>query len=291
MKSTFAQDKVTIMTAKSSPLDLMTSLDIMVQAAHEAGEAIMAYYKPGETVGPSAEVREKGANNPLTKADLEADALLRQRLLTSHPHCGWLSEETVDDPKRLQHHWVWVVDPMDGTKEFILGIPQFAISVALVEAGQPVAACIYNPATQETFTAIAKGGAQLNGQPLQASQSQSLAGASCLASRSETQRGDWESFLTEWHVTTMGSIAYKLALVASGRFDMTFTLTPKNEWDFCAGDLLVHEAGGRVTHKNGTRFQYNRAESRVRAVLATNGHLHESLLDRLITIPYSPDRH
>ncbi|MEO5334949.1 MAG: 3'(2'),5'-bisphosphate nucleotidase CysQ [Magnetococcus sp. YQC-5] len=275
----------------STTYDLMTTLAIMTQATHEAGEVIMTHYRPGETVSATAEVREKSHNNPLTKADLEADALLHQRLLASHPHCGWLSEETADNPDRLQHRWIWVVDPIDGTKEFIMGIPQFAISVALVAEGQPVAACIHNPASKETFTALAGGGAAFNGTTMHTSVNQELIGASCLASRSETQRGDWNGFKNEWQITTMGSIAYKLALVASGRFDMTFTLTPKNEWDFCAGALLVQEAGGRITHKNGDLLQFNQANPSVRSVLASNGPLHSQLLVRLRDIPYAPDRH
>ncbi|MBF0295674.1 MAG: 3'(2'),5'-bisphosphate nucleotidase CysQ [Magnetococcales bacterium] len=275
------------MTATS---DITTSLAIMIRACHEAGTAIMAYFRHGQAVDALAEVREKGHNNPLTKADLEADALLKQRLLAHCPECGWLSEETVDDPVRLDRRQVWVVDPIDGTKEFITGLPQFAISVALVEEGVPMAACVYNPATGETFTALAGRGAWFNGHPMCTSARQHLTGASCLASRSETRRGDWAPFLSEWRLQTMGSIAYKLALVATGRYDMTFTLTPKNEWDFCAGDLLVREAGGMVTHKTGEPCRYNRPTPRVLSLLATNGPLHAQLLDRLKDIPYSPDR-
>ncbi|MEO5345675.1 MAG: 3'(2'),5'-bisphosphate nucleotidase CysQ [Magnetococcus sp. YQC-9] len=270
---------------------LSESLAIMTAAAHEAGEAIMRYFRLGQTVSALAEVREKGFDNPLTKADLEADALLRERLLGSHPHCGWLSEETVDNPDRLAQRAIFVVDPIDGTKEFIAGLPQFALSLALVEEGLPVAACIHNPATNETFTALGGGGSRLNGVPIQVTERRVLHGATCLASRSETARGDWEPFLSEWQVQTMGSIAYKLALVASGRFDMTFTLSPKNEWDFCAGDLLVREAGGRVTHKSGARFRYNQSNPTVRSVLATNDALHAPLLARLTDIPFAPDRH
>ncbi|NGZ07715.1 MAG: 3'(2'),5'-bisphosphate nucleotidase CysQ [Magnetococcales bacterium] len=270
---------------------LSDSLAIMIQAAQEAGAVIMRYFRPGQSVLASAQVREKGHNNPLTRADLEADALLHQRLLSTHPGCGWLSEETVDHPDRLRHARIFVVDPIDGTKEFIAGLPQFALSLALVEQGQPIAACIHNPATQETFTALAGHGALLNNQPIQVTNRQDLSGASCLASRSETGRGDWEPFRQEWRIQTMGSIAYKLALVACGRFDMTFTLSPKNEWDFCAGLLLVQEAGGRVTHKSGAAFDFNQINPMVRSVLATNGLLHDALLLRLEALPYAPDRH
>ncbi|MBF0214376.1 MAG: 3'(2'),5'-bisphosphate nucleotidase CysQ [Magnetococcales bacterium] len=270
---------------------LPDTLATMIRAAHEAGVVIMSYFRPGQTVRANAEVRDKGLDNPLTKADLEADALLRHRLLTSHPHCGWLSEETVDHPERLDREQIFVVDPIDGTKEFIAGIGQFALSLALVEQGRPVLACVHNPATGETFTAIRGKGTRLNDQPVRTSLRRELDGASCLASRSETARGDWEPFLHAWRIQTMGSIAYKLALVSCGRFDMTFTLSPKNEWDFCAGELLVQEAGGQVTHKDGTPFRYNQVNPLVRSVLATNGPLHAPLLARLIDTPLAPDRH
>ncbi len=279
------------MTAFSAEPDLATLHTLMTQATREAGEAIMHYYRPGESIASSVHLRDKCHNNPLTQADLEADTLLRHRLLDATPHFGWLSEETVDHPDRLSKQWTWVVDPIDGTKEFITGLPQFAISVALVNNGKPVAACIYNQATQELYTAIQGDGDRLNDQPIQTSSRQQLMGASCLASRSETQRGEWQPFLNEWQIQTMGSIAYKLALVASGHYDMTFTLTPKNEWDFCAGTLLIQEAGGQVSHKNGEPFCFNQIKPGIRALLATNGSLHAQLLTRLKDVPFSPDRH
>lgn len=266
-------------------------LTIMEAAALAAGEVVMRYYRAGQPVSDQADVRHKGENNPLTKADLEADHLLHHRLLAAFPDYGWLSEETVDNPARLNKKRVWVVDPIDGTKEFIAGLPQFAISIGLVEEGEPIAACVYNPAAKELFLASRNGGATLNHHPIQTTSRTQLAKANCLASRSETKRGDWNGFKEAFTLTTMGSIAYKLSLIAAGRFDMTFTLTPKNEWDFCAGALLVAEAGGVVSHKDGTPCRYNRECSRVRSLLASNGPLHPPLLERLRDIPYGPDRH
>ena len=271
----------------------MEAIDITVmeQAAIAAGKVIMQYFRDGQQVSNAADVRQKSPNNPLTKADLEADKLLRNMLLAAHPDYGWLSEETVDNADRLSKKRVWVVDPIDGTKEFITGIPQFAISIGLVEDGLPIAACVHNPAAEETFLAILGQGASCNHQPITTTSNDQLSGASCLASRSETKRGDWDSFQHEFKLTTMGSIAYKLSMVAAGKYDMTFTLTPKNEWDFCAGELLVREAGGKVTHKDGSHCTFNNKNSRVRSLLASNGKLHDSLLQRLQDIPYGPDRH
>ncbi|MBF0358908.1 MAG: 3'(2'),5'-bisphosphate nucleotidase CysQ [Magnetococcales bacterium] len=271
----------------------MESVDItiMEEAAVAAGKIIMQYYREGQQVTNTAEVRHKSLNNPLTKADLEADLLLNKMLLEARPDYGWLSEETIDNPDRLTKKRVWVVDPIDGTKEFIAGLPQFAVSIGLVEDGKPIAACVHNPAAGETFLAVLGGGTSLNRQPVQTSPRSQLTGSTCLASRSETKRGDWDVFKGEFDLTIMGSIAYKLALVSAGHYDITFTLTPKNEWDFCAGELLVTEAGGQVTHKDGSKCRYNKKNPRVKSLLATNGSIHSSLLQRLEDIPYGPDRH
>ncbi|MBF0370461.1 MAG: 3'(2'),5'-bisphosphate nucleotidase CysQ [Magnetococcales bacterium] len=270
---------------------LESDLSLMVDAAKRAGAATMRYHRPGKQVSSAANVREKSADNPLTQADLEADTILRETLLAARPDYGWLSEETADDLNRLTRKRAWVVDPIDGTKEFIMGLPQFAVSVGLVEDGKTIAGCVYNPAADELFTAAQGQGVQLNGQPVSTSPRKDLSGATCLASNSETKRGEWDDFKKEFVITTMGSIAYKLALVAVGRFDMTFTLAPKSEWDFCAGELLVKEAGGQVTNREGEPFLFNREDIRVRTVLASNGPLHAPLLARLKDAPLSPMRH
>jgi myo-inositol-1(or 4)-monophosphatase len=269
----------------------VAEITIMEEAAIAAGKVIMQYFREGQQVTNTAEVRHKSLNNPLTKADLEADRLLNKMLLEARPDYGWLSEETIDNPDRLTRNRVWVVDPIDGTKEFIVGLPQFAVSIGLVEDGKPIAACVHNPAVGEIFLAVLGEGTTLNKQPIQTSPRTQLTGARCLASRSETKRGDWDVFKDEFDLTIMGSIAYKLALVSAGRYDTTFTLTPKNEWDFCAGELLVTEAGGQVTHKDGTNCHYNKKNPRVTSLLASNGSIHSNLLKRLENIPYGPDRH
>ncbi|MBF0161272.1 MAG: 3'(2'),5'-bisphosphate nucleotidase CysQ [Magnetococcales bacterium] len=271
--------------------DPYSDLLLMEEAARLAGAAIMRHFQLGEPLSAHLRLMDKGHNNPLTQADLAADQCLRQTLLGNRPDYGWLSEEGTDDPvARMERQRVWIVDPMDGTKEFISGLPQFAVSIGLVERGSPVAACIFNPATRELFSAVRGGGAFCNGQRLQTSRNASLQGARCLASRSETKRGEWRSFAQALHITPMGSIAYKLALVASGRYDLTFTLTPKNEWDYCAGTLLLQEAGGRVSHKEGQPCLFNQKDPKVLSVLASNGPLHEPLLLSLEQTPLSPDR-
>ncbi|MGN7611587.1 3'(2'),5'-bisphosphate nucleotidase CysQ [Magnetococcales bacterium HHB-1] len=265
-------------------------LAAMQSAARQAGVAVMKYYRPGQQVTAEANVREKSADNPLTQADLESDTILREQLMQAFPDYGWLSEETLDNLDRLKKTRVWVVDPIDGTKEFIDGIPQFAISIGLVDGGVPVAACVYNPALDEMFIASKGGGAYLNGEAIHTSTRKQLLGASCITSRSEIKRGDWVNFDGEFILAPIGSIAYKMAVAAMGRFDMTFTLTPKNEWDFCAGTLLIQEAGGQVTNKAGEPFQFNQESPLVLSVVTSNGPLHNPLLERLKDVPLTPGR-
>jgi len=135
---------------------MRSELNIAKEAAIEAGRVILNYYNG------DYEIQEKGYHNPVTTADHEADTRLKEILLNARPDYGWLSEETVDSRERLEKERVWVVDPLDGTKEFIEGVPHFVVSIALVESGQPTIGILYNPVTGETFTAAQDEGACLN---------------------------------------------------------------------------------------------------------------------------------
>ncbi|MBF0414600.1 MAG: 3'(2'),5'-bisphosphate nucleotidase CysQ [Magnetococcales bacterium] len=270
--------------------DIETHLPTMIQAARAAGALIMGHFRLGQDRSKSGKILEKGPDHPVTQADLEANEAIRNLLMASTPDYGWLSEETADSQDRLHKQRVWIVDPLDGTKEFIQGFPEFAVSIALVEEGRPVCACLYNPAKVELFTAIAGKGSRKNDRPIQTSRTTQLKHAVCLTSRSETSRGEWEPFKDEFTLKTTGSIAYKLALLASGAADFTFTLTPKNEWDVAAGILLVLEAHGQVTDKMGMRISFNQPSPKLSAILSSNGQLHPALLRRLASVPLNPDR-
>src|SRR3979490_3381094 len=200
-----------------------------IHTALEAAREVLNRFTPG-----AIEAEYKVGHDPVTEADRAVDEVLKKNLLRDGE--GWLSEETVDDFTRLDKQRVWVVDPLDGTREFVQGIPEFCVSIAMVENGIPIAGGICNPATNETFMGSLESGVTYNGKPVKPSQREKLHGASVLASRSEMKRGEWEAFKgTELNVKAMGSVAYKLALVAAGLADVTFTLTPKNEWDVAAG--------------------------------------------------------
>src|SRR5258708_38884985 len=243
-----------------------------IEAALGASRAVFSRFTPG-----AIETEYKIGHDPVTEADRALDAVLRQNLLRDGE--GWLSEESVDDPIRLQHSRAWVVDPLDGTREFVKGIPEFCVSIGFVENGRPVAGGIYNPATDETFLGAVDCGVLYNGKPSQPSQRRTLDGALILASRSEVKRGEWKPFENAaFTVRPMGSVAYKLALVSAGLADMTFTLTPKNEWDVVAGAALVLSAGGFVSTLEKTDLTANRRDPLLSGLLACGPFLKENLL-------------
>jgi myo-inositol-1(or 4)-monophosphatase len=243
-----------------------------IHAALEASRAVFARFTPGEI-----ETEYKAGHDPVTEADRALDAVLRKELLREGE--GWLSEESVDDPIRLQHSRVWVVDPLDGTREFVTGIPEFCASIGFVENGKPVAGGIFNPATDETFLGSVDAGVTYNGKPVQPSQRKNLDGALVLASRSEVKRGEWRPFEgANFKIRPMGSVAYKLALVSAGLADITFTLTPKHEWDVVAGAALVQSAGGFVSTLEKTALTANRRDPLLSGLLASGPFLKDPLL-------------
>ena len=252
----------------------MNELDVATSAAREAGDIIRSLY------GTAIAVREKGdrGDSPLTEADTRANELLANRIRSAFPDDGWMSEESVDTQERLQRRRVWIVDPLDGTKEFLRRIPELAVCVALVADGEPIVGVTYNPITDELFAAARGAPATLNGTPIRVRSTRALEAATVLASRSETERGEWRRFRGRFTIEPCGSVAYKLARVAAGTADATFTLSPKNEWDVCSSAFVIDRAGGRVTGLDGSPVRYNQPDPRLGGVIASNGALHEPLL-------------
>jgi myo-inositol-1(or 4)-monophosphatase len=227
---------------------------------------------------------DKGRGNPVTEADLAIDKQLRQVLLAARPNYGWLSEETEDEPRRLDCGRVFVVDPIDGTHGFIKGRPHFTIVAAVVEAGRPVSAAIYNPVTEELFSATKFAGASRNGETIHVSPRTGLDGARLLGPRDTADFPQWrETLPRSVTVENRASIAYRLALVADGSFDAMISLSAKYEWDVVAGDLIVSEAGGRVTAPDYAVLHYNKPKPLLQGVIAAGPALHKLLLDRLET--------
>jgi myo-inositol-1(or 4)-monophosphatase len=208
-------------------------------------------------------------------ADLEADAKIKEMLRGGFPEYGWLSEETADDGARLARDRIWIVDPLDGTKEFIKGVPEFVVAIALVERGVPVLGLTYNPIKDELFWGGRGLGCHQDGSSVRATATTGLADATVLASLSETEGAEWKAY--EGRVKAVGSVAYKLALVAAGQADATFTRMPLSEWDVAAGAALIIGAGGRITDAEGCQLCFNRSVMTIKGVIASNGLLHDEL--------------
>ena len=250
------------MTASSYAADLQRIEEALKQA-----NAVLRRFTPGEV-----EARRKIGDDPVTEADTSLDALLRELLPRDGE--GWLSEETEDDLSRLARRRVWVVDPLDGTREFVTGIPEWCVSIGLVVDGEPVAGGICNPATGETIVGARGLGVTLNGRPVRVSSRETLAGARVLASRSEVRRGEWQGYREDlFEIRPTGSVAYKLALVAAGVVDATWTLTPKHEWDVAAGVALVLAAGGAALAGSREELRFNREQPKLSRLIAANAGL------------------
>jgi myo-inositol-1(or 4)-monophosphatase len=248
-------------------------LEVAVRAARAAGAIVRGFYEGGVAV----DYKDVARDNPVTAADTQADACIRTMIRDAFPGDGWLSEETADSHERLAQRRVWIVDPLDGTKEFVQHIPELCVCIALVEDGSPVLGVSFNPITDELFAAARGGGLTVNDHAAHTSATADLRQARILASRSEDKRGEWDVFKPRVRVELTGSVAYKLALIAAGRGDGTFSLTPKHEWDICAGTALIQEGGGRITDCDGLPLRFNRERPLLPGLIATNAPLYEPI--------------
>lgn len=229
-------------------------------------------------------IERKPGGSPVTSADLAVDRFLKDRLLTARADYGWLSEETPDTPARLLTRRQFVVDPIDGTLSFMKGLPLWCVPIAVVEDGQPVAAVVHVPSAHETYTATAGGGAFLNGKPIQAAATDRLEGARILAKPGLFRQPVWTQPWPELQLEMRSALAYRLALVAAGRFDATLALTPKWDWDVCAGALLATEAGARVTDHHGQPWLFNQINPRQTSLVCATAGLHPLIIARTAAI-------
>jgi myo-inositol-1(or 4)-monophosphatase len=247
---------------------------LLNEAVRAAGELALSFFGSGMTG------RQKADATPVSDADLAVDRMLHERLIGERPDYGWLSEESADHPSRLDAARLWIVDPIDGTRAFLAGTPEWTIAAALVEHGQPVLGAVFNPATGEMFTARRGGGAWLNGAPISVTTREEIAGCRMIATKGFFKHKIW---IAPWPATEtiwVNSIAYRLALIAAGRADATLSLTGKSEWDIAAAALLVEEAGGRVTDAAGTPLAYNQPSPRINGLVAAAPRLHDLLVAR-----------
>jgi myo-inositol-1(or 4)-monophosphatase len=220
----------------------------------------------------------KGESSPVSEADIAVNEFLHQRLLAIAAGYGWLSEETEDDPARLQAENVWIVDPIDGTRAYLAGQDDWSVSAALSSRGRPVLGAIFAPVTQELFLAAAGSGATLNGVPIAASSGSHVEGATVMGPKRHL---NWLADLNTNAIAVprIGSIALRLARVAQGALDVAFAGGNSHDWDLAAADLLVHEAGGALTTLTGDTLTYNGSELVHGALLAAGQDRHATLID------------
>ena len=209
----------------------------------------------------SVRVERKSGGDPVTDAEREVNQVLFEALVSEGE--GWFSEESADSSDRLHRSRIWIVDPLDGTKEYVTRIPEWCISIALLENGELVAAGVLNPLTDELFYGTPETGVVYQDRSGHGFNENSVSSEIplVLASRSECKRGEWERFRgAPIRLRPMGSVAYKLALVAAGRADATWTLVPKHEWDVAAGVALLRSARGIVVRKDGVGPTFNQRD-------------------------------
>lgn len=249
-------------------------LEIARRAVTAAGECALSFFRKD----PKSWTKSGGT--PVTEADLAADAVLRRELAAAgKSDYGWISEES---PRRHQATTgrCWIVDPIDGTRAFLRGEEDWAVCAALVENGRPLVACIFQPARARLYEAAIGGGAQLNGEPLKASPRRRLQGCRMIGYRDAFKSGRWGKPWPPMQVRPVNSMALRLAMVASAEADATLTINAKSDWDLAAADLLVQEAGGKITDFAGRPFSYGGAETRKPDVTASGPALSDALLTR-----------
>lgn len=254
-------------------------LALLIAVAREAGAVALGHFRNG--------VRhwEKAKGDPVSEADLAVNQAIAARIAAARPDYAWLSEETADQPARLSAEAVVVVDPIDGTRGFIAGKPQFTVAVAVVRDHRPVAGVVYAPAEERLFAAARGHGASLNGQAISVTERTGLAGARLVGAADLFRSSRWP---TPWPAdlvtTSYPSIAYALAMVACGMADGSVSLTGKSDWDLAAADLIVHEAGGLVTSRDGGALRYNREALRHPGVISAGPGLHAQLVEKAATL-------
>ena len=255
------------MSAEASA-DYTEELAAAEAAAREAGALLLRYAENGARYGWKP--GDRWGAELVSEADIEVDALLRRSLLTAFPHDGWLSEEQPDDAARLGHERVWIIDPLDGTREFLQGVPEYAVSIGLVVNGEAVAGVVFNPARDELYAAAVGG----DSDHLQLDTALSLREGYMLAGRGEWRFGDLPPVPDGTRLLPVGSIAYRMALLASGTGCLIFTVGRRHEWDLAGGAALLAAAGAQVTDVEGAALRFNQQDPSVRGLIAAHPLVH-----------------
>jgi myo-inositol-1(or 4)-monophosphatase len=241
----------------------------LVSAVREAGQLALGKFRA------PLNIWNKGDSSPVSEVDIAVNEFLQERLRDPSGKIGWLSEETEDDPERLKARRIWIIDPIDGTRAYIGGLPDWSIATALVEDGRPIVGVLYAPVDDEMFVAVARQGATLNGMPITVAdgclEGARIAGPPGYLRRLQTIE---PRVIAE---PKIHSLALRFARVAHGAIDMALASGNSYDWDLAAADLLVHEAGGALTTFTGQSLTYNRPEPDHPPLVAAGPQRHAAL--------------
>ena len=254
-------------------------LELLIEAARAAGRIALDERARGLTV------ETKLGGSPVTSGDLAANAYLLSFLRTARPDYGWLSEETADDPSRLDHERLFIVDPIDGTVAYMKNRPWWTVALCVIDREKPLTAVVHAPALDETFAAEAGKGATLNGRRIQASDVDALEDASVLADAALLEGPGWAEPWPAMRLERRNSIAYRMALVGAGGFDAAIALGHKWDWDVAAGGLIACEAGAIVSDHGGRPHQFNQPIPRQASLVCAAPALHPLIISRCAPIP------
>ncbi|MBA2587558.1 MAG: 3'(2'),5'-bisphosphate nucleotidase CysQ [Alphaproteobacteria bacterium] len=246
-------------------------LVLLEDTVREAGHIARSFY------GGDYKQWNKEGGSPVTEADLAVDKFLCETLTAARPGYGWLSEETADDPARLSRSTVFIIDPIDGTVAFLKNRPHFTICAGIVVDGRPCCGVVYNPISDELYSARTGAGAHRNGQPIHVGAREALQDCAMLGDRTQLTAAPFPPM----HVQNRNSVAYRVVLVADGSADASVSLTAKRDWDLAAADIILHEAGGRLTDARGDVMIYNRPVTKQASLVAANPRLSNEIITLL----------
>lgn len=243
-------------------------LRLLEDTVRAAGEIARKFY------GGDYKRWNKEGGSPVTEADLAVNTFLMDRLTAARPNYGWLSEENTDDPARLSRARVFVIDPIDGTVAFLKSRPHFTICAAIVVEGRPCCGVVYNPISDELYSARVGAGAHRNGAAIHVGMRGRLEDCAMLGDRTQLTQAPFPPM----HVQNRNSVAYRVVLVADGSADASVSLTAKRDWDLAAADVILSEAGGRLTDVAGATLIYNGPVTKQSSLVAANPELHTEIV-------------
>jgi myo-inositol-1(or 4)-monophosphatase len=271
------------LTSSTDPtLRARSALDELADAALKAGAIAMRDFRPGEKTSSSVSFKRGGS--PVTAADLAVDAYLKTRLRAAFPQAGWLSEETADDPARLERVELIVVDPIDGTRAFLTGDPRWAVAIALVSDGRPIAGVVHAPALGETYAAADGCGATHNGAPIDAGARPQRTPPLIGGPRTMVEAIARKLGVELEAAPRIPSLALRLARVANGALDFALASADAHDWDVAAADAILRESGAPLIDAGGEPLRYNRPETRRGALVAAGRGLPPAYLEAALAV-------